>query len=105
MIKAYSFIILILASSFASAFDTKIFLKSSLYGVSFGAAAGLGALAFSDEPTKNLSYVTRGASLGLYGGMLVGAYLATQDKSPESQVFLVPDLEKKRLNLTAFFVF
>ena len=58
----------------AEPWDT--FLVSTVYGTGFGALAGLTALAVSDQPTQNLPYVARGASLGLYIGMGVGAYLA-----------------------------
>lgn len=58
--------------------DLALFLKSSAYGAAFGAGAGLTSLAFSDQPSKNLNQVARGASLGLYVGMAVGFYLVNQ---------------------------
>lgn len=41
------------------------------YGVVAGALAGGASIALSDDPGSNLSPVARGASLGLYAGLLV----------------------------------
>lgn len=51
------------------------FVVSCSYGVLAGTLVGAATLAFSDRPGENLNRVARGASLGLYAGMLLGAYV------------------------------
>lgn len=58
-------------------------LMSSGYGAGAGALVGVTALAFSENPSGNLSLISKGASLGLYAGLAVGIYLASQEKSKE----------------------
>lgn len=72
--------ILTLTSS-AKASEMRTFLLSCAYGSGIGALAGLTALAFSETPGSNLSYITRGASVGLYTGMGIGYYLITMPES------------------------
>ena len=52
----------------------KRFLLCSAYGSAIGAGVGLVSLAFTEDPGKKLNTIARGASLGLYGGMIWGAY-------------------------------
>lgn len=54
---------------------TKEFLLSSTYGLLAGTLVGAATLAFEDKPGDNLKNIAQGASLGLYGGMLLGLYL------------------------------
>ncbi|MEI7973929.1 MAG: hypothetical protein WCH11_06140 [Bdellovibrio sp.] len=51
------------------------FLKSCGYGTLIGAGLGAASLAFVEDPGSKLSNLARGASLGLYIGIGVGAYL------------------------------
>jgi hypothetical protein len=51
------------------------FIVSCSYGVLAGTLVGAATLAFSDRPGDNLNKVARGASLGLYAGILLGAYV------------------------------
>lgn len=51
------------------------FVVSCSYGVLAGTLVGAATLAFSDKPGDNLNKVARGASLGLYAGILLGAYV------------------------------
>jgi hypothetical protein len=51
------------------------FIVSCSYGVLAGTLVGAATLAFSDRPGDNLNKVARGASLGLYGGILLGAFV------------------------------
>lgn len=51
------------------------FVVSASYGVIAGTLVGAATLAFSDKPGDNLNKVARGASLGLYAGILLGAYI------------------------------
>lgn len=69
--------LVVLSTSVAQASEMRTFLLSCAYGAGIGALAGVTALAFSETPNSNLSYITRGASIGLYAGMGIGYYLIT----------------------------
>ena len=65
------------------------FLMSCSYGVLAGTLVGTASLAFEDQPGDKLYRIARGASLGLYSGILLGLYV----------VYVVPkqmDREKER---------
>ena len=49
---------------------------TAAYGVVAGTIVGVATLAFSGSPGSHLRNVAVGASLGLYAGILLGAYLA-----------------------------
>ena len=66
---------LTLSSSRASANEMKAFIMSCTYGVLAGTLVGAATLAFEDQPGENLNKVARGASLGLYAGILLGVYV------------------------------
>lgn len=51
------------------------FVMSCSYGAMAGTLVGAATLAFTDHPGDNLNKIARGASLGLYAGMLLGAYV------------------------------
>lgn len=51
------------------------FVLSASYGVLAGTLVGAATLAFSDKPGDNLNKVARGASIGLYAGILLGLYV------------------------------
>ena len=55
--------------------STREFMLSATYGALAGALVGGASLAFSDRPGDNLNKVARGASLGLYAGILLGLYV------------------------------
>lgn len=59
-----------------SAASGKIFSRSVLYGTLAGTLVGFASLAFTANPGGNLNNVARGASYGLYTGILLGAYVA-----------------------------
>jgi len=59
----------------ASAEPMRDFVMSASYGVLAGTLVGAATLAFSDKPGDNLNKVARGASLGLYAGILLGLYV------------------------------
>ncbi len=59
----------------AQAEPTKEFVMSCSYGVLAGTLVGAATLAFTDKPGDNLNKVARGASLGLYAGILLGLYV------------------------------
>ncbi len=69
-------IVLFTSQSLAS--ELRTLLLSSAYGAGAGALVGVTALAFSDNPGQNINLVARGASLGLYAGLAVGIYFASQ---------------------------
>lgn len=51
------------------------FVMSCSYGVLAGTLVGAASLAFSDRPGDNLNKIARGASIGLYAGILLGLYV------------------------------
>jgi len=60
------------------------FLMSCTYGVMAGTLVGGASLAFQPSPGSSLSNVARGASIGLYAGILLGLYV----------IYVVPGLEE-----------
>lgn len=60
---------------------SRVFLLTATYGVVAGTLTGLGSLAFYKSPGDHTRNVAMGASLGLYMGILLGAYM----------VYMVPD--------------
>ncbi len=48
---------------------------SCSYGVLAGTLVGTASLAFEDQPGDKLYRIARGASLGLYSGILLGLYV------------------------------
>lgn len=60
----------------------KEFLTTCAYGTIGGALVGAASLAFTDKPDGSLNNIARGASLGLYAGILFGAYVAYAVPSP-----------------------
>lgn len=53
----------------------KEFITSCTYGVIAGTIVGAATLAFADNPGDKLHRISRGASIGLYAGILLGAYV------------------------------
>lgn len=103
--------------------EMREFITSCTYGVMAGTLVGAAMLAFTDQPGENLSKVARGASLGLYVGILLGAYviyIVPGDDEPDpdmlngpseswrepkvnTQWALVPSVEKNRVDGAALF--
>lgn len=50
-------------------------IMSCAYGVLAGTLVGAATLAFTERPGDNLRNIARGASLGLYAGILLGLYV------------------------------
>ncbi len=68
----------------------KEFVTACTYGVLAGTLVGTATLAFEDKPGDNLQNVARGASIGLYSGILLGLYV----------VYIVPDqMEKEKMRM------
>lgn len=63
------------------------FLMSCTYGVLAGTLVGAASLAFTDKPGENLNKVARGASLGLYAGILLGLYVVYVVPGQETDEF------------------
>ncbi|MCB0422769.1 MAG: hypothetical protein KDD61_17345 [Bdellovibrionales bacterium] len=71
----------------------KEFILSCTYGVLAGTLVGFASLAFTDQPGENLNRVARGASLGLYLGIALGAYVVygvPNDYESEQQILQQP---------------
>jgi hypothetical protein len=71
----------------ANAEPVREFAMSATYGVLAGTLVGAASLAFTDRPGDNLNRVARGASFGLYAGILLGVYI----------VYVVPSAEEQAL--------
>ena len=65
----------VLAPQVARAEASREFLLSCTYGVLAGALVGAASLAVEDDPSSKVHRVARGASLGLYTGLLLGLYV------------------------------
>lgn len=70
----------------------KEFIMSCTYGVLAGTLVGTAILAFEDQPGDNLNKVARGASIGLYAGILLGLYV----------VYVVPGSNEEEINLDPY---
>jgi hypothetical protein len=74
----------------AEANEMKEFSTSAVYGVLAGTLVGAASLAFTDKPGDNLNMIARGASLGLYAGILLGLYVVYLVPSP-GEVYQEPE--------------
>lgn len=77
----------------ARADSSREFIMSVTYGTLAGTLLGVASLAFEDKPSNKLQNVARGASLGLYAGILLGLYVvyAVPDENDELNKILPPD--------------
>lgn len=93
----------------SNAQDLKGFLKSCAWGTVGGAVAGTVSLAFENKPSEHMNNIARGASLGLYAGILYGVADSSQvnraSEVSQSEEFknspqfgLVPDLTNSNLS-------
>ncbi len=64
----------------ASSSSGRTFMMSVIYGTLAGTLIGAATLAFTSNPSGNLNNVARGASYGLYGGILMGLYINSLDE-------------------------
>jgi hypothetical protein len=82
------------------------FLMSCTYGVLAGTLVGAASLAFTDKPSENLNHVARGASIGLYTGILLGIYVvyvvpAMESEPEEDPIVRMPLIIEPTLNAQA----
>lgn len=59
----------------SAAANSRVFLLTATYGVVAGTLTGIGSLAFYDTPSRHTRNIAMGASIGLYVGILLGAYM------------------------------
>src|SRR5262249_32940288 len=76
---------LVLPPQTARAEPVREFIMSCAYGVLAGTLVGAASLAFTDRPGDNLNNIARGASIGLYAGILLGLYVVYGVPSEEEQ--------------------
>lgn len=74
MKKIFYILYFVLSSIVVKAEPFQDGFRYGTYGIVAGALAGGTAIALSEDPGSNLSPVAKGASLGLYAGLLVAAY-------------------------------
>lgn len=69
------------------------FMMSVTYGTLAGGLLGTASLAFTDKPGDKLQRIARGASLGLYFGILLGLYViyGVSDENDELNNILPPE--------------
>ena len=88
----------------------KEFIRSCTYGVLAGTLVGAATLAFTEQPGENINRVARGASLGLYAGILLGLYVVyvvpgqIEDSLEEDPNLLPPEVgdDEYTMNWGAF---
>lgn len=76
-------------SSSESKMAMKEFVRSCTYGVLAGTLVGAATLAFTEQPGQNINRVARGASIGLYAGILLGLYV----------IYIVPSQMNEELDM------
>lgn len=79
-------------SAFGQDFDFPLFLKRCAWGTGVGAGIGLLSLGIEDHPYEHWSNVARGASLGLYGGILYGLTAPSEMNRQKDWVVIQPNL-------------
>lgn len=75
MKQLVSFLLVLGLALPAHAEAAKEFMTTCIFGTLAGTIVGAASLAFTDKPGDNLNNIARGASLGLYAGILLGAYI------------------------------
>ncbi len=75
----FSILISLATPRSAQADDTRDFVMSCTYGVLAGTLVGAASLSFTNKPGDKLYRIARGASLGLYAGILLGWYVTSLD--------------------------
>ena len=80
VLSAFVLCFLLSSPSYAQDFDGnsqagREFIMSCTYGVLAGTLVGAASLAFEEQPGDKLHKIARGASIGLYAGILLGVYV------------------------------
>lgn len=89
----------------ADAFDFQLFLKRCGWGTVAGAGLGLISLGLEDHPYDHWSNVAKGASLGLYGGIIYGLTTPSEGVQSRDFVFLQSNAKAKSTELVYVFRF
>jgi NhaP-type Na+/H+ or K+/H+ antiporter len=76
---------LLIVPNQAQADATQDFVMSCTYGVLAGTLVGAASLSFTDKPGDKLYRIARGASIGLYAGILLGWYVTSLDDNPQPE--------------------
>jgi hypothetical protein len=76
----------------SEASSSREFVMSCTYGVLAGTLVGAATLAFESQPADKLYKVARGASLGLYAGILLGFYVVYGVSENEPNMYNEPGL-------------
>ncbi|OIO54016.1 MAG: hypothetical protein COX57_13405 [Alphaproteobacteria bacterium CG_4_10_14_0_2_um_filter_63_37] len=66
-----------LASAQAADFEVKNMFEDAIYGAGIGAAVGLGLMLVQNKPTDHWNYIVKGAGIGIIGGAIYGAVVAS----------------------------
>jgi hypothetical protein len=82
MFRKFILLLLIFTSLPAHASKGREFLLSCTYGTLAGTLVGAASLAFTSQPSEKLYRVARGASLGLYAGIILGTYVTQFYRDP-----------------------
>jgi hypothetical protein len=101
LLKAFFVGFVVFASTHAHADDLREFLLSCGYGTLIGATLGFATVAVADNPSGKVSNIARGASLGLYFGIGMGAYSIHKNKQTyqtqmQPSVWLSPTWNKQQ---------
>lgn len=83
-------IIMLLSSSNLWAEPLQDGFRYGAYGVVGGALVGGASMAFSEDPGSNLAPVARGASLGLYAGLIVAVFKNINGSPKDSKYDIMP---------------
>ncbi len=75
-----------------SAYELSDFLSACGYGTLIGAGVGVVSLAFEKTPSEHSNNIARGASLGLYGGIIYGIAKYTEEPQTHEVVLVNGDL-------------
>lgn len=87
MKKIFIFITIFISSQISCAEPFQDAFRFGTYGLVAGALAGGASMALAEDPGSNLTPIARGASLGLYTGLLVAVIKNIRDgKEPKFNV-------------------
>ncbi len=74
LVLALALSLLPAANAQADDLALKKVMRNALYGGAIGALVGTAILVFNDTPSDNLDFITKGAAVGVLGGVVYGVY-------------------------------